>query len=71
MSTPDCFIELTDECGEALLIRRDEIAMIRDCDPVAFMNSVVVLKSGGSVALQTAFKDVIERLKPAHREPTR
>ena len=65
------FIELSDERGEAVLVDRTEIALVRDCGDIAYARSLIVLKCGESVALQTAYETVIERLKPAHREPTR
>ena len=58
------FLELTDDRGQALLARRDEIALVRDCDPtIAYMRSIVVLKCGETIALQTEFKNVRTRLQ--------
>ena len=63
MSIPADFIEATDERGQALLIHRGEIAVIRDLDPaIGLGRTVIVLKSGEVVVLQTKFADVCERL---------
>ena len=64
MTVPADFIEFLDERGQAVLVQRDEIAVVRDCDPtIAYMRTVLVLKSGESIALQTDFKTVLKRLK--------
>ena len=63
------FIELTDERGQSLLVQRDEIALVRDCDPtIAYMRSVLVLKCGETIALQTEFKNVLKRLQASGDE---
>ena len=57
------FLELTDDRGQSLLVRRDEIALIRDCEPTAYMRSIVVLRCGETIALQTEFANVQKRLQ--------
>ena len=59
------FIELSDERGEAVLVDRTEIALVRDCGDTAYARSVIVLKCGESVALQTKFADVSGRIAEA------
>ena len=56
------FVELTDDMGQPLLVRCDEVAVVRACNPAAYMNAVIVLRSGEVIALQTAFSAVVERL---------
>ena len=58
------FIELTDDAGHALTVRRDEIAAVRSCSPaIAYMSSSVILKCGETIALKTEFSTVVERLR--------
>ena len=58
------YLELTDDRGLAVLVHRDEIAVIRDADPsLTYMRSIMILKSGATIALQTEFQNVTKRLK--------
>lgn len=59
---PGTFMEATDDRGQPLLVRCDEVAVVRACDPAAFQNSVIVLRSGEVIALMTEFKTVVDRL---------
>ena len=64
MTVPSDFMELSDERGQAVAVCCGEVAAVRDMDPtIGYMRSVLVLKSGETIALQTEFKTVIERMK--------
>ena len=58
------FLEFLDEHGQALLVNRGEVAFVRDADPsINLMRSVMILKSGETIGLQTPFAAVVERLE--------
>ena len=58
------FLEFLDEFGRSLLVQRGEVAVVRDCDPsVSYMRSIIVLRSGETIALQTPLGNVVKRLQ--------
>ena len=64
MSTPDGFLEATDERGQPVLVARAEVAVVREA-PVSIgqVRSTIVLKSGAILGLTTQFAAIVKRLR--------
>ena len=66
------YLNLTDDRGLAVLVHRDAIAVIRDADPaLTYMRSIMILKSGATIALQTEFQNVQKRLQQSDEGDTK
>ena len=62
--TARTFIEFLDDRGQSVLVQRGEVAAVRDADPsVSYWRSIIVLRSGETIALQTPFGNVVKRLQ--------
>ena len=64
----DHFVELTDERGQAVLVQRGEIAAVSDAGPnIGDVRSVLVLKGGKVITLQTEFSVAVKRMNEDKR----
>ena len=71
--TASAFMEATDERGQALLVRCDSVAAVREIgagQSISDARATLVLKGGDVIAVQTEFATVIERLKCATQAET-
>ena len=63
-AVPPFWIEATDERGEALMVHRDAVAVIRDAGVHGGdVRSVMILNSGTMVPLRTTFSTLIKRMR--------